>query len=65
MNGERLGTILDMYLDIQKEQISETQNDEMITKFMVWHLGAVLNKYLDLYRESDINIHLDNMGAIL
>ena len=39
----------------------EAQNGEMIADFMVWHLGCVLAKYLDLYLSSDMSIYVNNI----
>ena len=41
----------------------EYQKNEIIEDFMVWRLGAVLAKYLDLYWVSDMGIYLDNLLA--
>ena len=53
--------LLDIYLDIQKEHMSEYQKGEMIADFMVWHLRAMLVKYLDLYGASEMDLYLDNL----
>ena len=47
--GHDLGPLLDIYLDIQKQNRSEAHKNEIISELMICHLGAVLPKYLDLY----------------
>ena len=56
--GQYLGPLLEIYLDIQREHISESQKDEMNTYFMVCYFGDVLAKYLNMYWESDIDLYL-------
>ena len=54
-----LEPLLDIYWDIQKEHIPEVQKDAMISYLMLWHLGAVLARYLELYWSSEMDIYLD------
>ena len=35
----------------------------MISDLMIWHLGAVLEKYLDMYWVSEMKLYLDNLLA--
>ena len=53
--------LLNIYVDIHKEHMSEAQNGEMIAYLMVWHLGHVLAKDLELYLESEMDLYLDNI----
>ena len=57
--GQYLEPLLDIYWDIQKEHIPEFQKYEMISDLMLWHLGAVLARYLELYWSSEMDIYLD------
>ena len=43
----------------------EYQKSELISDLVVWHLGDVLVKYLDLYWESDVDLYLDIMLGYL
>ena len=49
--GQYMVPLLDIYLDIHKENRLEAQEYEIISDLMVWNLGVVLEKYLDQYRE--------------
>ena len=46
---QELVPLLDIYWYIQKEHIMEAQKYEIIEDLMVWHLGAVVGKHLELY----------------
>ena len=56
---EYLGPPLDIYWNLQKEHRSEANKDKIIACLVVWHFDSVFAKYLDLYCESEMNIHLD------
>ena len=56
-----MGPLLEIYLDTQKEQRLESQKNKIIADLMVWKIGAVLAKCLDLYWVSDMDLYLGNL----
>ena len=54
---------LKLHSDFQKVHSLEVQQVAMLADTMVWHLGAVLAKYLHLYSTSEMNLYLDFLLA--
>ena len=50
--GQYLGPFWDIYVDNHNKHRPEAHNCDMIAYLMIWDLGYVLAKYLDLYLAS-------------